>query len=159
MTTTRRGFLAAILAAGAAPAIVQAGSIMRIAPPKGYVVTGDLLMQGSITVGVDLAPGDSQAYVSQIWKSAGVGLSMGTEPPRIIGPIVVATWFDCGTAFRVLRPDGAVDMWDGLGRFRESLPASPLSRKLSLQMLQDEAHSRHFAGTLRRESRPVARRG
>lgn len=35
----RRGFLGAILAAGVAPAVVRAESIMRIAAPKGWSVT------------------------------------------------------------------------------------------------------------------------
>lgn len=142
MTTTRRGFLAAILAAGAAPAIVQAGSIMRIAPPK-------------IWTGVDLAKNAEDAYVMRIWRLAhAYAEAFSKVPPIINGPAVKAQWFDCGERFRVLRPSGQVDTWDRSGRFIESLPPSVWSSKLSLQMLQDEAHSRHFAGTWIRESPP-----
>lgn len=42
----RRGFLSSILALGAAPAIVRAGSLMRIAPPRGY----ELASAGDVTV-------------------------------------------------------------------------------------------------------------
>lgn len=47
---TRRFFLGGLLAGAAAPAIVRAESIMRVAPPKGWVMDGGLLLRGDLLV-------------------------------------------------------------------------------------------------------------
>ena len=68
----RRGFLGAMLAACAAPAIVRAESLMRIAPvapPQGFVLTaGGLYTQSGILLANPVGPTIREAAATELYK-------------------------------------------------------------------------------------------
>jgi hypothetical protein len=68
MTISRRGFLGAMLAAAAAPAIVRADSLMRIVVPKQEIILPTL----NILVG-DTSGLGAGAYTASVWVKAAGG--------------------------------------------------------------------------------------
>jgi hypothetical protein len=72
----RRGFLGLILAAGVAPAVVKASSIMRINPPKLIVPRGEIGMLDRFTV-----------YEIQMTNVPELALSIDDFTARVMEPI------------------------------------------------------------------------
>ena len=74
----RRGFLGAILAACAAPAVVKASSIMRISPDRGiWLLNQDAVMfrDGTVVTGFDLGRADGDMTVAvRIARDGQIGM-------------------------------------------------------------------------------------
>ena len=68
MTISRRGFLGAMLAAAAAPAIVRADSLMQIVVPKQEIILPTL----NILVG-DTSGLSAGTYTASVWVKAAGG--------------------------------------------------------------------------------------